>query len=292
MTSDSRPLTGRLIAVALVFWAAAAGAYGSLRAVYGDRPAYMHVRWAPLVEQRQQESLELRYGLTRGALLQGTTWGYYLTDLSRANVRALVMDPLVEDTDEIDRVRFRIWRTATRDEYVGAEGHRTPWILERLFQVLLLIGAFPAGLAALDREPWIIDRDEAYIGVLIDDLVTKGVDEPYRLFTSRAEFRLLLRQDNALKRLGPQAAELGLLNDAEKRLMEAWLEDEEKARHWAADTRVTPDLVNAYLEGRGTPPIVDATSLERLAKRPEVGLLELASVVGRRGGVRTPAPER
>lgn len=154
MTSDSRPLTGRLIAVALVFWAAAAGAYGSLRAVYGDRPAYVHVRWAPLVDQGQQESLELRYGLTRGALGEGTTWGYYLTDLSRANIRALVMDPLVEDTHEINRVRFRIWRTATRDEYVGAEGHRTPWILERLFLVLLLIGVFPAGLAALDIVRW------------------------------------------------------------------------------------------------------------------------------------------
>ena len=87
MTSDSRPLTGRLIAVALVFWAAAAGAYGSLRAVYGDRPAYVHVRWAPLVDQGQQESLELRYGLTRGALGEGTTWGYYLTDLSTTGIR-------------------------------------------------------------------------------------------------------------------------------------------------------------------------------------------------------------
>ncbi|HEU0014299.1 MAG TPA: tRNA uridine-5-carboxymethylaminomethyl(34) synthesis enzyme MnmG, partial [Longimicrobium sp.] len=79
----------------------------------------------------------------------------------------------------------------------------------------LLAGA-NAAFAALDRAPLLLERDQAFIGVLVDDLVTKGTDEPYRLFTSRAEFRLTLRQDNALQRLGPLAAERGMLTEGQK----------------------------------------------------------------------------
>ena len=148
-----------------------------------------------------------------------------------------------------------------------------------------------AGLAALDREPWVAGRDDAYIGVLIDDLVTRGVDEPYRLFTSRAEFRLLLRQDNALGRLGPAAAELGLLSDEQTRMLEARLESEEAARSWARDTRVAPEDVNDYLGSSGTSEIDETETLDQLAKRPEVSLLELAELLPAGGNGGFPEPD-
>ncbi|UCF20174.1 MAG: tRNA uridine-5-carboxymethylaminomethyl(34) synthesis enzyme MnmG [Gemmatimonadota bacterium] len=137
-----------------------------------------------------------------------------------------------------------------------------------------------AALAVKGREPWVIGRDEAYIGVLIDDLVTKGVDEPYRLFTSRAEFRLLLRQDNALVRLGPRAAALGLLNDEQRRNLDATLERQERARDWVSETLAHPESVNAYLEGRGTSGIEEPVALRELTKRPEVALLDLVGEGG------------
>ncbi len=148
-----------------------------------------------------------------------------------------------------------------------------------------------AARAALGRESWVVGRDEAYIGVLIDDLVTKGVDEPYRLFTSRAEFRLLLRQDNALGRLGPKAAELGLLSEAQRRVLDQRLESQLAARDWADGTKLSPEEVNDYLEARGTSPIQSPTRVTDLVKRPEVSLLDLvtANAAGAANG--TPNPD-
>ncbi|MEM7417437.1 MAG: tRNA uridine-5-carboxymethylaminomethyl(34) synthesis enzyme MnmG [Gemmatimonadota bacterium] len=143
-----------------------------------------------------------------------------------------------------------------------------------------VIAGINAAMRALGKEPFVLERDEAYIGVLIDDLVTRGVDEPYRLFTSRAEFRLLLRQDNAPKRLGLRAREAGLLTQAQGEALDRRLAEESRVQLWFEETVVQPEVVNPVLERFGSSPIGQAVRAVELLKRPRVDPVALIEAQG------------
>jgi len=130
-----------------------------------------------------------------------------------------------------------------------------------------------------DEEPIIIDRSQAYIGVLIDDLVTKGTDEPYRMFTSRAEYRLLLREDNADLRLTEIGRKIGLVDDERWSL---YLEKKEKLSElmeFIKKTKIAPDLINGYLQSIGSTPLKGSIRLFDLLRRPEVEIQALKELI-------------
>lgn len=138
-----------------------------------------------------------------------------------------------------------------------------------------LVAGLNAAFAATEQAPLYLGRETSYIGVLVDDLVHRGVDEPYRLFTSRSEFRLTVRQDNALRRLAPIALERGLLSDAERDVITRRLDDEDRAMRLAAETSIRPEQVNVRLAELGSTPIPHSQKVVELVRRQEVQLREL-----------------
>jgi len=133
-----------------------------------------------------------------------------------------------------------------------------------------IVAGVNAALRTQGEPPFILGRDQAYIGILVDDLVTRGVDEPYRLFTSRAEFRLLLRQDNAVERLGPLARARGLLTEGQTRALEEREEKGAALRRWFRGTGFTAEEVNPTLRAIPSATVEGFVRAEELLRRPEV----------------------
>ncbi len=144
-----------------------------------------------------------------------------------------------------------------------------------------IMAGMNAHLFLQEKEPFVLRRDQAYIGVLIDDLINKGVDEPYRMFTSRAEYRILLRQDNADFRLTALSHELGLASDSRYAAMMKKQEQVQELTDICERTKMRQDVVNEYLTSVGSTPLSESKHLKELVARPELNLSDLLNFVPR-----------
>lgn len=142
-----------------------------------------------------------------------------------------------------------------------------------------IVAGINAHIAVHGGEEFTLSRDEAYIGVLIDDLVNKGVDEPYRMFTSRAEYRILLRQDNADERLTARSYNLGLASQSRMDLLKQKNSDRNALICFLQSTLVKPDFVNSYLQSVDSQPLQHSNKLADLILRPQVTIAGLASII-------------
>ncbi len=135
-----------------------------------------------------------------------------------------------------------------------------------------LMAGINACMSIREKEPIVLKRSESYIGVLIDDLITKGVDEPYRMFTSRAEYRILLRQDNADQRLTPLGHSIGLADESRIKKMESKKENIERLIYFIKTNNALPEEVNASFKELNTPEITQKTKISQLLLRPQIDL--------------------
>lgn len=138
-----------------------------------------------------------------------------------------------------------------------------------------LMAGINAALACDGKDPFILKRDQAYIGVLIDDLVTKGVDEPYRMFTSRAEYRILLRQDNADLRLTHLGYKIGLVSEERMRLVESKYSAVSNLTDFFDNTSAEPSKINQFLESNNSAPLPQKRRLSELLSRPQISIKPL-----------------
>ena len=142
-----------------------------------------------------------------------------------------------------------------------------------------LMAAINAHIKCHGGKPFVLHRDEAYIGVLIDDLITKGVDEPYRMFTSRAEYRILLRQDNADERLTQKAADIGLAKENRVKLLNQKTEEVNRIIDFSKNYSLKPERINSFLEKLGTSPLRQGVKLIDLLSRPQIDIEILQEAV-------------